>query len=64
MTRKYINPKASGLVAALFIFLLVHIILGKNEDGNLVVFGVPAIVGGLIVYYIVRFMNRVTSKNK
>jgi len=61
MKTRYSNAKVYGVVAAIFIFLLVHLILGKNEDGNLVVFGVPAIVGGLIVFFIVRFINRRTN---
>ena len=52
MKSKYINPKLGGLVAGIIIFLIAHPLIGRDDDGNLVVFGVPAIVGGLIVYFL------------
>ncbi len=64
MNRRYINAKVISIVTAFFIFLLSHFILGKDNDGNLVVFGVPAIVGGLIVFYILRFINRLPQRIK
>jgi Na+/citrate or Na+/malate symporter len=64
MKSRYLNAKVSGIVAALFTFLLAHLILGKDGDGNLIVFGVPAIAGGLTVFYTMRFINRLPLRTK
>lgn len=64
MKSRYIYAKVSGIVAAFLIFLLTHFIFGIEDDGNLVVFGVPAIIGGFIVFYTLRFINRFALKLK